>query len=501
MTERTFPVIPKPSGPATRPISFVCVHFCDDLEHNLLKSPCVHDSLNQLIIVDNRQNVFFETLGKALVHGMQQARHDLIALVHEDVLLQEGWQEMFEASLDALENVHPDWGMIGSVGWIEKGKPAGHWSDPNRLHPMNTFTERPFEAVERLDEQLLVLRKSTGIRPDPDLPSIHRIGRDLANRLGKKQLKTFSINAPTIHKFADSSGNLINSAEDSDKIQKRRERTFVAELDVSEAYLNRANPLAPAPDLEASHQAILDAPILLIGRGGGGTRLLSVVAQDCGLFIGNTVIPSGDCLDMVPAIYRSLLRRWKFSDPWSLSAIKDDLLSAAAAMLSEAGWPARWGFKLPESALLLPDLMDAFPKARVVHFSRDPLATILRRSHMTARLDNEIGRATIPAAYDHIGRDRANILTDETLVHMAITTRHQIDLIAAAKENLVADRYLHLTFEETIRRPQDTLDAFARFTGLSVQTKRIAAEIDAKRAKTEIVEFPEEQISKAVAFL
>ena len=78
-----------------RPISFVTVHFCNELKHNLMTSPAVSNDLNELIIVDNRQNLFFDTLGQAMLHGINQAKNELIVVVHEDVVLCDGWQQKF----------------------------------------------------------------------------------------------------------------------------------------------------------------------------------------------------------------------------------------------------------------------------------------------------------------------------------------------------------------------------------------------------------------------
>src|SRR6187401_1480814 len=77
---RQLPVISPAGGrKPQRPISFVTVHYSGDIEHNLFASECVADSFNELIVVDNRENLFFPTLGQALLHGMDQARNELVA--------------------------------------------------------------------------------------------------------------------------------------------------------------------------------------------------------------------------------------------------------------------------------------------------------------------------------------------------------------------------------------------------------------------------------------
>lgn len=487
MSFRTYPIIPDGLPAPRRPISFVCVQFCNEYKHNILTSDAVHDPLNQFIHVDNRQNLFFNTLGAAICHGLAQAKHDLVAVVHEDVVLPKNWQARFEASLRALEAEDPNWALLGAVGWDNDKRPQGHWSDPH-THK-NTFETVDFAPVSRLDEQLLILRKAGPVQFDPDLPSIHNIGRDLARAGQKHGCKTYAIHAPTIHKYADAKGVLVQNREDSPKIKDRKSRTYLADRACSDAYLAHkwgdATPSQTpqnAPALSPQQSAILDAPIILLGRGGGGTRLLSTMARDCGLFIGNNVNGSGDCLDMVPEIYTSVFRRHQSRDPWLQAQSPPALQAAAAAMLDTAGWPETWGFKLPESLLVLPDIMQAFPKARFIELTRNTKTVTQRRTHMTARIGNHIGRTALRLAYDHLSLPRSNILRDGDQSRMVATTLHQTALAQQYLRPLPAARYLQLRLEDTITAPEVSLARFAAFSGLPARSNRISEVVDSKRA-------------------
>ncbi len=505
---RAYPACSAENPVPKRPISFVCVRFSDEIDHNLLNSACVHDPLNQLVIIDNTQNLFFPNLGAALRAGMDMAKHDLIVLVHEDVLLVDNWQAQFEMSLGKLEAEHPDWELVGSVGWSKNGDLLGHWSDPHELQPVNTFGEKHFVSLARLDEQILVLRRDSDIRPDPVLPTIHQIGIDLVHQQKANQPGAFAINAPTIHKYADAQGNLIQTKDDSTKIKARTSISFEAEFNVAQTYVDHKHgltrvplPKDPYPTLTPDQQAILDAPVLLLGRGGGGTRLVSLIAQDCELFLGNDVNISGDCMDMIPALYRSVLRHLHCVDPWSKSVIVADIRNAAVQMLSAAGWPKNWGFKSPESVLILQYIREAFPNSRYVHFHRKPENTVFRRSHMTARFDNEIGRAAIPAAYDHLGIPRKQILKDSTLLHMAATTRHQNDLIAAHLSVLPAENHVTLSFEQTLTEPKEVLAQFAEFTKLTPKHQWIVDAVCKSRAESQMTNYSESEVSQVLELL
>jgi hypothetical protein len=133
--------------------------------------------------------------------------------------------------------------------------------------------------------------------------------------------------------------------------------------------------------------------------------------------------------------------------------IVTELRMAAYRMLEQAGFPLAWGLKLPELLLILPELAEAFPRARFMHMVRDPLSTCLRRTHMTARLDNQIGQITLPLAYRHLGLPPARILDDAPAIQMACTTRHQIESVLAFMRTLPRGRRLQLRFEHVLRRP------------------------------------------------
>ena len=155
---RTYPIIAPSSQTPSRPISFVVVRFSDEYLHNILKSGCVHDPINELIEVDNTSNLFFDKLSRAIAHGVARARHDLIVVVHEDVLLPDGWQAQFEQSLAALEKCDRNWGMLGSVGWNEPTPELGHWGDPHQCK--NTFADRLYEFSNRFNTLTSATTKS-----------------------------------------------------------------------------------------------------------------------------------------------------------------------------------------------------------------------------------------------------------------------------------------------------------------------------------------------------
>ena len=88
-------------------------------------------------------------------------------------------------------------------------------------------------------------------------------------------------------------------------------------------------------EIQKQISEILDSPVILLGKGGGGSRLLSLLASDCGVFLGNDVNISGDCMDMVIAIYQSVIEKYKCKAEWQKKIIVPQIKLAAAKMLEE----------------------------------------------------------------------------------------------------------------------------------------------------------------------
>ena len=460
--ERTLPDLPV-AGRPRRPLSLVVVHYCDDVFHNLMRSPSVSEPLNELVVVDNRGNLHYDTLSQAIAAGLARERQELVAVVHAGVLLPAGCPQALEASLDALERVDPEWALAGSAGWREDGSLAGHYSDPSDY--VQRFAGRRFEPVARIDEQLMVMRRSRPLPLDLALPSIHNLGRDLPMAARAQGRRTYVVDAPTIHKYADADGRPILCRADSPKIQARSGFAWRADHACSNDYFQRKwQPDArPAPRAVATTSPALDQPLVLLARGGSGSRLLSTLARDAGVFVGNQLNPAGDCLELVLPLYKCVLNRQHGHPDWQCRAGVDELREAARAMHARGGAPVHWGFKLPESLLVLEDILAAFPQARFLHLVRDPLATSLRRTHMTSRLDNQIGQVALRAAYRHCARPLAAVFDDPPPVHMALGSRHQIEGALDFLAALGPDRAFQLRYEDVLADPHGEVARASRW--------------------------------------
>jgi len=501
ITARTYPQLPPPKNQPRRPISFVVVRYSDDYLHNILKSECMNNPINELITVDNTSNLYYDNLTEAMAVGISQARHELIAVVHEDVVLPDGWQSWFEVSLEALEMNDSNWGVLGPVGWTDDNKIFGHWSDPHLYVNSFSDSDERFRKVARLDEQFLIFNRARTIELDRDLPGIHHIGRDILLTARQRGMRAYAIDAPTIHKYADQNGNIIPAREDSPKLVERETLTYKADRACCNEYIihkwpelqirDYTPPELTLPDMDDAMRHNLDEPIVLLARGGGGSRLLSTLCQDLGMFLGTVLGGAGDSREMVLPIYQGIVEKYACKGNWQKQQIVPRLRAAAAKMLIQHKHPiGLWGFKLPESILLLPEIRTAFPQARFIHMVRDPVTTCLRRAHMTARLDNSIGRISLPLAYDYIGRPRERILEDSPALHMAYTTVHQLEIVARHLSDIRLHHRMQIRFEDIIEKPTDCVQQVNSWLGLTREKNTLESAIDSERVQKPTVNYP-----------
>jgi len=231
----------------------------------------------------------------------------------------------------------------------------------------------------------------------------------------------------------------------------------------------------------------LSFPFIFLGRGGSGTRLLSEIAQSMGVFLGNRLNKSKDSVEWVDTIYEIGSRRTLPAKGYELDHAKavDLLHHRARDVLSSGDWEEgqAWGWKLPETMLIVPDVLRAFPKAHFVHLVRHPVTSSLRRTHMTSRPDNPIGHSVLVAAYREAGLDVARIHTDEEYLRNAYTWLYQVKNVHKfAKQKLTEKTYFLLKYEDFLRNPDIYEQDLSDFLGRSLE-KKTDLGLSAERAK------------------
>ncbi len=150
-----------------------------------------------------------------------------------------------------------------------------------------------------------------------------------------------------------------------------------------------------------------------------------------------------------------------------------------AAQRSAAGV---WGLKLPETMLVLPLLIDAFPEAKVIHLTRHPVSASLRRTHMTSRLGNPVGDVALPGAYRYVGRDPGAISTDAPYLHNAYAWNFQVTrVIHYGREVLGASQYLEIRYEDVCTGPDRALAMVRSFLGCAGSRAGTLTRVDPSR--------------------
>lgn len=226
---------------------------------------------------------------------------------------------------------------------------------------------------------------------------------------------------------------------------------------------------------EKSMQALTAAradPVVLLGRGGGGTRLLSEGVEKLGVFLGNELNGSRDSVEWVDTIYGLSVRRWGAHAPEAgleTDAGPKVLRACADEILHKAGRaPAHpWGWKLPETTLIAPIVAHAFPHARCIHLVRHPVTACCRRSHVTSRTNLAIGKAALGSAYDFLGRERALMESDPQHIKNAASWAFQADIMLRFfAQSALKQPHLTLTYEDMCNKPDEIAERLSNYLGL-----------------------------------
>jgi hypothetical protein len=163
------------------------------LEQNLLASPALHEDSGCEVLVQEH----YRSAAKAYNQAMDRSRHDLLVFVHQDVYLPSGWLQRLDYCLSRLKIRDAQWGVAGCWGATQTGHGFGHIYTPGLGVIGNRFDDA--EEVQTLDEIVLVVRKSTDLRFNENLPHFHFYGADLCLSALAQGMRSYAISAFCIH--------------------------------------------------------------------------------------------------------------------------------------------------------------------------------------------------------------------------------------------------------------------------------------------------------------
>ena len=162
-------------------------------ERNFAASPCFENIQNDRIIVQEG----YPSAALAYNDAIERAKTDLIVFCHQDVYFPKDWLSDLDQSLRLLENSDPNWGVLGGWGMDNRGQGVGFLYSAG-LGVLGAPLAQPV-PITTLDEYLLILRKSSGLRFDPALPHFHFYGTDICMSARQRGKTCYAISAYCIH--------------------------------------------------------------------------------------------------------------------------------------------------------------------------------------------------------------------------------------------------------------------------------------------------------------
>ncbi|HEY5024084.1 MAG TPA: glycosyltransferase [Acidimicrobiales bacterium] len=186
--------LPDPEPADEVPLTFVaCINDDAQLDANLRRSPCLQDdSPHELLVFRGCASA-----AEGLNAGIEQARHELVVLVHQDVYLPEGWPQRMVAQWRLAQRQGGPIGIGGVFGVLDRT--VAFDAIGRVVHRDRLLSHRALPAdVDGLDELLMVVPRHTPLRVDSTL-GWHLYGTDLALQAQQRDLRVVVFDAPCHH--------------------------------------------------------------------------------------------------------------------------------------------------------------------------------------------------------------------------------------------------------------------------------------------------------------
>jgi Glycosyltransferase like family len=163
------------------------------LEANLLASPALGESSDQQILLQQE----YSSAAQAYNHAIDQSTNDLMVFLHQDMYLPAGWFARLAICIAQLDRKDSSWGVAGCWGTTRTGAGFGHVYSPG-VEVLGGRFDDP-EQVQALDEIVLVMRRSRGLRFDEGLGHFHFYGADLCLQAQARGMRAYAISDFCIH--------------------------------------------------------------------------------------------------------------------------------------------------------------------------------------------------------------------------------------------------------------------------------------------------------------
>lgn len=123
---------------------------------------------------------------------------DLVAFVHQDIYVPNGWVSRVLDAAKKLDREAPNWAVLGVYGITHDGGHLGRvWSGDQQVELAGAAGAAG--EVASLDEIVIILRTEAGLRFDPALPHFHLYGTDIVQIAALAGRGAHVIAVPVIH--------------------------------------------------------------------------------------------------------------------------------------------------------------------------------------------------------------------------------------------------------------------------------------------------------------
>jgi len=172
-----------------------------------------HELPHQWMLINNSKKI---PISKLYARAQAKVANDLQIFVHPDVFLPNNFYDMFVYKLKLIEDIDPNWGVLGTAGIAGsiRGPLVSSITDPTTGTWRSGIDSKEITA---LDEQLLVLRRGSP-QFDPDLPGFDLYGMDIVMQAKSLGQHSYLLNVQENHKLMAPDGNKYRANDFWDKI-------------------------------------------------------------------------------------------------------------------------------------------------------------------------------------------------------------------------------------------------------------------------------------------
>lgn len=163
------------------------------LAANLLASPCLAQNEITQVLVQER----FASAAEAYNDALDRSSNDLIIFAHQDMYFPDSWLPTLKRSLEYLGHKDPRWGVLGCFGVANTKQRYGQVYSSG-LGLIGNQISQPVR-VRTLDEIVLILRNSSGLRFATSLPGFHFYGADICLRALSRGMYNYVVPGLCVH--------------------------------------------------------------------------------------------------------------------------------------------------------------------------------------------------------------------------------------------------------------------------------------------------------------